>query len=313
MSIQTFPQTTSPEGLEQVLALLPPVARPDQIPSVEDMRAGMDQRSAGFRLPEDLIESPTTLGGRGALRIEPRAGGAQAQGVVLYLHGGGYVIGSPSSHRGIGARLVQASGATVYLLDYRLAPEYCAPAASDDARTAWDALAELHPGEPLAIAGDSAGGGLTLVLMQRLAAEGHPVQPSAGAMLSPWLDLDVDGYETSGHPQGLTQDRTLNLDLLGRFGDMYRGDLDARDVQVSPLYGPLKGLAPMLIQVGDDEVLYRDSLLLIDQLKAASVENWSCEVWQGMIHVWQRFWPLLEEADSAMLNLGEFLREHLTQ
>jgi epsilon-lactone hydrolase len=225
--------------------------------------------------------------------------------VVLYLHGGGYVIGSPRSHRHLAAAIATAGQAAALLLDYRLAPEHPYPAAVDDAAAAYRWLLDqgIAPGQ-IVIAGDSAGGGLTVAALLALRDARLP-QPAGGVCISPWVDLTCSGasYRTKAGADPIVQ-RT-GVEEMAR---AYLGAAAPRTPLASPLFADLRGLPPpLLIHVGSDEVLLDDSTQLADRARAAGVDA-TLEVWDRMIHVWHWFLPMLDEAQDAVDGIGRFIR-----
>jgi acetyl esterase/lipase len=226
--------------------------------------------------------------------------------VILYLHGGGYMLGSIHTHRELVSRLSRAAGARGLLIDYRLAPEHPFPAAVDDALAAYRFL--LSGGiEPrrIAIAGDSAGGGLTLATLLALRDAGDPL-PAAGVGLSPWTDLE--GLGASAQP-GAVDDPLLTLAGLREMAGRYApGAL--RNPLASPVHGSYRGLPPLLLQVGTREILLDDSTRVAERARAAGVDV-TLEKWDGLIHVWQLFGSEIPEARQAVQAIGDFLRKRM--
>lgn len=235
------------------------------------------------------------------------APGARADRVLLYLHGGGYVGGSPGSHRALTAALSRRSRLRVCALDYRLAPEHPFPAALDDAVAAyrWLLGQGFHAGS-IAIGGDSAGGGLTAATLVRLRDEGIPL-PAAAFMFSPWADLEGAG-ESARTRAALDP---MIVGDLAAFGRHYVGpDGDARDPRISPIHAALHGLPPILIQVGTREVLFDDAVRLAARVRQ-SEGRVELDVWDDMIHVFQVFPSFLPEARRAIDKVATFLQREL--
>lgn len=275
--------------------------------SIPEQRAELDGVASSSPPPEGVSVERVTLGGRPGERLTPE--GPATDAVVLYLHGGGYCIGSLGSHRGLGGRLALAAGCPVVTLDYRLAPEHPFPAALDDATGAYgDLLATGVPAERIAIAGDSAGGGLTVAVLLALRSAGSPL-PAAAACLSPWVDLtqSSDAYRRIGDRDPMVSKSGLDL-----MADAYLGGADPRTELVSPLFaGHLEGLPPIRIEVGEDEALIDDSVGLAERLRSAGVDV-SLTVWPEMIHVFQAFpASVIPEADQSIAGIGSFLARHL--
>lgn len=246
------------------------------------------ERSVAPTAPAEWLRPPSAADGR----------------VVLYLHGGGYVLGSPRSHRHLAAAIAGAAGASALLLDYRCAPEHRFPAAVDDATAAYRWLVDqgVAPGR-MVIAGDSAGGGLTVATLVALRDAGAPL-PAAGVCISAWVDLTCSGgsYRTKADADPIV--RRAGVEEMAR---AYLAGVDARTPLASPLFADLHGLPPLLIHVGSDEVLLDDSMQLAERARAAGVDT-TLEVWDRMVHVWHWFLPMLEEAQSAVDAIGTFAR-----
>jgi monoterpene epsilon-lactone hydrolase len=243
------------------------------------------------------------LGGCGAMRVW--AEGADLTRPILYLHGGGYVFGSPTSHATSLAELALATGRLVWALDYRLAPEHPCPAAITDADAALDALIATAGAPHVAIGGDSAGGGLTFATLAARAARGAPM-PAAAFALSPWTDLTLSGE--SLHTQ-LDADYLGPAEALAVAADHYRGVLPSDDPRVSPAFTPTEWLARLprtLLLIGGAEVLRDDGLAMRDRLVAAGVPT---ETWfePDEVHVWPAFAPWLPRARPAWAAIGAFL------
>ena len=229
---------------------------------------------------------------------------AAADRVVLYVHGGAYVIGSINTHRDLAGRISRASGARVLNVDYRLAPEHPHPAAVEDATAAYRWLvANGRAPARLAIAGDSAGGGLTIATLVALRDAGDPL-PAAGVCLSPWVDLEGIGESMSSRAH---LDPMVQKDHLLRMAKLYLGDLHPRTPLAAPLYADLSGLPPLLIQVGTAETLLDDATRIAERAKKAGVDV-TLDVWEDMIHVFQAFAAMLPEGQQAVEQIGEYLR-----
>jgi acetyl esterase/lipase len=227
--------------------------------------------------------------------------------LVLYLHGGGYFFCSPRTHRPITYGLAAGADVTLFALDYRLAPEHRFPAALDDAVAAYRTLvSDGFAPERIAIAGDSAGGGLALATLLALRDAGTPL-PAAAVLFSPWTDLAATG-ETL-----VTNDRS-DVMFYGRgiapAARYYLGDAAPDTPLASPLYGDLQGLPPLLIQASDSEVLLDDSRRLAEKAARAGVPV-EVKTWRKTPHAWQLFSPFLPEARAALSEAGGFIRRHL--
>jgi epsilon-lactone hydrolase len=227
---------------------------------------------------------------------------------VLYLHGGGYVMGSPVHYREFLWRIARVTSARVVCPYYRLAPEHPFPAALDDAMRVYSwLLAQGTRPRELAIMGDSAGGGLALATLLRLRDEGLPL-PAAAVALSPWTDLALTGASIAENAQ---RDLTLRPERAATYARHYLTDADPRHPYASPLYGDVRGLPPILIQVGSDEILRDDSVRMAEKLRAAgsAVE---IQIGHRMHHVWQLYARVLPEGRAAIARIGAFLERRLS-
>lgn len=252
--------------------------------------------------PRGTRYSRETLGGVPALRT---CWSHTPAGVVVYFHGGAYIIGSPDTHRGITGHLAKASGCEVIAPDYRLAPEHPFPAALDDAEASYLALLEGGcPPHRIAFAGDSAGGGLCLALALRLKAAGQPL-PSSLTLFSPWTDLTQSRlYSPASEP-------VLQAEWTRHAARLYAGDHALDTPLLSPVFGDLSGLPPMLIQVGGDEILLNDSERLATRARRQGTEV-RLDIHNGLWHVFQVHSGPLARATAAMATAGEHIRTHLT-
>ena len=234
----------------------------------------------------------------------PKAG---AEGFVLYLHGGAYVTGSPRTHRGLTSRLARDAKVCVAVPDYRLAPEHPHPAAVDDAFAAYQALLiQGIPASKIIVAGDSAGGGLSMALALRLKAAALPL-PAGIVLLSPFVDMTLSGQsmKTPQHKEWL-----LSKPAIFSAGQHYAGGQDARAPTISPLFADLSGLPPLFIQVGTDEVLLDDSTRLSQAATQQGVAV-TLQIWPRMWHVWQLHGGQMPEADRAITAIAAFVRGRL--
>ncbi|MEW5847716.1 MAG: alpha/beta hydrolase [Myxococcota bacterium] len=230
-----------------------------------------------------------------------------AQGTILYLHGGGYVTCSIETHRELMVRLARASRCRVLAVDYRLAPAHPFPAALDDAVAAYQFLLDAGvPREGIFVAGDSAGGGLTLALLMTLRDRGVSL-PRAAMCISPWTDLAATGATLQ------TNARTdyIPADLIVPCAQQYAGTHDLRHPLISPLYGEWHGLPPLLIQVGGAETLLDDSRRVAERARAAGVSV-TLEVAEDMFHVWHAFAQVAPQGKQAIKRMGDYVRQHLT-
>lgn len=231
-----------------------------------------------------------------------------AAGVIMYVHGGGYVACSPATHRPITAALSKLSGLRVFSLDYRLAPEHRFPVAFDDTIAAYEWLLQQPGVDPsrVAISGDSAGGGLALALLSSLAQHGLPM-PACAVLGSPWTDLTGSG--ASGHEND-GRCHMFRFANLEDFSHAYLGDNSAGDPRASPLFADLSDLCPILIQVSSTEVLLDDSTRLNTKIRAAGGES-RLEVYPDVIHAWQMLDGLVPEARVALTSAVAFISEKI--
>jgi monoterpene epsilon-lactone hydrolase len=253
-------------------------------------------------VPADIQQKQTSLGGVDA--IEVTIDGTATEGVILYFHGGVYVIGTAAASVSLAGELARRTGAKAITVDYRLGPEHRYPAAVEDARAAYEGLLAqgVDPGQ-IALAGESAGGGLAIATLLALRSAGTPL-PSGALLMSPYVDLTLSG-DTLAAREAL--DPVLTPEgLRVRVAD-YVDEADAADPLVSPLFGDLTGLPPLLIQVGSHEVLLSDALRLATRAATADVQV-TLEVTPGVPHVFQGFAALLDEAAVALDRAADFVK-----
>jgi phosphinothricin tripeptide acetyl hydrolase len=264
-------------------------------------RVELDKLGAMFKLPGGIRVIKELADGVPAEWLIPS--GLSTKRVVLYLHGGSYVAGSMNSHRSLAANIAVACKARALVIDYRLAPEHPHPAAVEDAVTAykWLIAGHVDPGQ-LAVAGDSAGGGLALALLVSL-RDRKVALPAAGICLSPWTDLAFSGESWKSKA---AVDLVIYAYKELEFAGMYLGGIDARTPLASPLYADLKGLPPLLVQVGTNEVLLSDSVRLVDRAKGTGV-NAVLDEWEKMQHVWQFAASFIPEGRRAIARIAEFI------
>jgi monoterpene epsilon-lactone hydrolase len=236
------------------------------------------------------------------------AAGADPDKRLLYLHGGGYAAGGLDTHRVLCADISVASGVSVLNVDYRLAPEHPAPAQFDDATTAYRWMLDNGPmgeGAPSRVfaGGDSAGGGLALAVMQGARDAGLRL-PDAAVLLSPWTDMTCSGGSFAANADA---DPMVGRGLVAWMAGMVAGALDMKDPRISPMFGAFDGLPPMLIQVGENETLLDDSLVVAERAAAAGVPV-TLERVPDVIHVWHALGHPVPEASAALDRVGAYLR-----
>jgi acetyl esterase/lipase len=274
-------------------------------PPIPEQRRRMDAISELFPLPGDAVVEPGKVGGIEGDWVRKR--GVRSDAALLYLHGGGYCVGSPLSHRHLVGALSAAANIPVFAANYRMAPESPFPAAVDDATAAYRGLINLgYAPNRLAIAGDSAGGGLTIATLIAARQKGLAM-PAGAAVISPWVDL------TNSAPSfriRAERDPMITRDTVDNLAAAYLAGQDAKSPLASPLYADLKGLPPLLIQVGSEEVLHDDASQLYERALDAGVEA-TLESWGEMIHVWHIFHPMLARGREAVERIGQFLRSRM--
>jgi epsilon-lactone hydrolase len=287
-----------------------------ELEAVKELLEGIDFSSTSLderRAMMESIASPpadrTTLDSvdAGGVRAEWTSAPTVDDRVILYLHGGAYHMGSIATCRRLVSLISSEARARVLNVSYRLAPEYPFPCALDDVVSAYRwVLANGTPPSLIAIAGDSAGGGLTLATLLALRDAGDPV-PAAAVAISPVTDLDATGESMRTRAE---VDLMVRAEGMKEAADWYLAGQDPRHPYASPLYGDVVALPPVLIQVGDAEVLLDDSTRFAAKVRDAG-GNVTLEVWPDMPHVWHAFAGLLPEADQALARIGSWLREQI--
>lgn len=295
---------TSPE-LASIIDMLNsnPIPRDADIPT---LRQAMLALTTAAPLPSDIRYEPDSLGPVAVEWAVPT--NAAPESVICYLHGGGYCLGSVATHRTLVGAIARAACARVVSVDYRLAPEHPFPAAIEDATTAYRALlARGVAPSRVALAGDSAGGGLTIAALLALRDSTTPL-PAAAACISPWLDLTCSGESMTTRA---SVDPMLQRGPALKLAAAYLDGADAATPLASPLFADPAGLPPILLHVGTAEVLLDDSTRFGERARSAGVDV-TLEVWPDMIHVWHAFAPLLPEADRAIERVGDYLGARLS-
>jgi acetyl esterase/lipase len=279
----------------------------DQSGDVRTLRAAFSELMAQVPVAPDVQQNPVEIGGVAGVEVTIQ-GNSESENVILYFHGGVYVIGYAAATVPLVGDLVRRTGTRAITLEYRLAPEHPFPAAVEDARAAYEGLLAqgIAPGQ-IALAGESAGAGLAVALLVALRDAGLPL-PSCGYLMSPYVDLTLSG-ETLEAKQ--TVDPLLTPDGLSARVPDYVGEADAADPLISPIFGDLRELPPLLIQVGSHEVLLSDALRLAAQAAIFDVPV-TLEVTPGVPHVFQAYAALLDEAGAALDRAADFLTAQLT-
>lgn len=280
------------------------LARP-RASEIAQMRRDADTRGLNFGLASDVKVQPVDANGvKAEWTSTPDADAANA---ILYLHGGGYVLGSLDSHRHLAAEVGRASGARTLAVDYRLAPEHPFPAPVEDTVAAYRYLLGMgiKPGR-IAIAGDSAGGGLVVGAMLAIRDAGLPL-PGCGWCISPWVDMEALGQSFTDRAAA---DPTVQKATIQMMAQWYLGGANPRHPHAAPIHGDLAGLPPLLIQVGSAETLLDDSVALARKAGAADVVV-DLQIWPEMIHIWHLYFPMLGAARRAIASGGSFVRDAL--
>ncbi|MBD2716373.1 alpha/beta hydrolase [Microvirga sp. STR05] len=288
--------------LKQLLtAATGPLAR--RRPQLAAMRLAAEAASVFQFVPWNVFLEDTSVEGMPAEWLRPA--GAPAHRVLLYLHGGGYVMGSLNTHRALVGALAQSCQLNALAINYRKAPEYPFPAALDDARLAYDwLLRNGYKPQDVMIAGDSAGGGLALALLISLRDAGQPL-PAAAICLSPWTDLALPVAML----RQICREESQILEALEirGWGPLYAQGTPLRHPLLSPVQAALHGLPPLLIQISDAEVLHDDVLHFSRKAHAAGVPL-TLQVFEGLVHWWHLFWRFVPEARQALDQAGSFSR-----
>ena len=290
----------------EIVALREVIAARPRSDDIAQRRRDIDARGLANRLPADVKVEPVTANGvKCEWTTTPDASTAKA---VLFLHGGGYVIGSLDSHRHLVAEIGRTARARALAVDYRLAPEHPFPAAVDDALAAYRFLLSsgIQPGS-IAIAGDSAGGGLVVAAMLSIRDAGLP-QPACGWPISPWVDMEAAGGSMASKA---ATDPTVQKAGILDMAKHYLAGANPRHPLAAPIYADLRGLAPLLIQVGSAETLLDDAIRLAQVAGEADVAV-DLQVWPEMIHVWHTYHPQLAAGRRAIAAGGEFIRVMMT-
>lgn len=270
---------------------------------IEQYRSGMEKMTRMAKMPEGIIIEKVNCNDVEAEWIIPN--NTINPGVILYLHGGGYAMGSINTHRALMARIGIASKTKVLGIEYRLAPENPFPSAIDDAFSAYNwLLKQGFDNTKIVISGDSAGGGLTIALKIRIRDEKAP-NPAAGVCLSPWLDLASTGETTVTLAD---EDPMLDLESVKHFALFYAPKEKLQHPWISPLYADLSGLSPIYIQVSSSEILLDDTRRFAEKAQIAGVDI-RVDYWEKMVHVWQAFGIYLPEALEAIEKLGAYIEK----
>ena len=282
--------------IEQVRALLASAQSDNQ--DLLARREGYEAVARMMPMAENVEIEPVTLEGVGGLKFTPAD--ANPKRALLYFHGGGYVLGSASTHKPMVSHLASAMQAVAFSMDYALAPEAPFPGALNDGVSAYKGLLEAgFDAKNIIIAGDSAGGGLTLATAMKIQDEGLTL-PAGLGLLSPWVNLENTGWS---YEAKATSDPMVDHERLSEMATAYLDGQPRATPYASPLHGDLKGLPPIYIQTGAEEVLLSDSTSLAERAGAAGVYV-TLEIWPDMIHVFQYFHAMLSDGREAISRMG---------
>ncbi|MGF1639022.1 MAG: alpha/beta hydrolase [Cyclobacteriaceae bacterium] len=275
------------------------------LPPVDHLRSLLESLTLVSTLPWDVHFQEVDHGAFRSDWIMPS--NVVRNRALLYLHGGGYVIGSPRTHRGLAGKIAKGIQANCLLPDYRKAPEFPFPYALSDAFVAYRFLIDTgYAASDIIVAGDSAGGGLSMALIYKIRDAGMTL-PRAVVLLSPYVDL-VNGSASRAH--NALNDRFLDIFEMRRWAKLYAPDQDLFDPYISPIYGDMHNFPPMLIQASNSEVLIDDALGLFNKAREAGV-NVQLQTWESLVHWWHMF-GALPEAKDAIGKIIDFLNERYT-
>ena len=291
----------SQEELAAIYEMMAASPYPDDANPAE-MRVGIDAAGEAFPVPDSVDITPLEMAGLSCEWTVAKSG--QSGPAMLYLHGGGYIAGSLTSHRNLVARLAEKIDGRILTVDYRLAPEHPFPAAVVDGLAAYEALLDsgIDPNH-LTIGGDSAGGGLTMATLVSARDKGLPM-PAGALLFSPWTDLTASGATIATNA---AVDPTIGLKVIKASADHYLAGAEGNSPLASPIFADLRGMPPVFIQTGAVEVLLSDSETLRDRLTEAG-SDCQLEVWDKMFHVWHAQWPILSEARDAIDKAAAFVK-----
>ena len=280
--------------------------RPDD-QSIADQRSTWEAEAESLHVIPDGVTVKPIFAGVDSLWVEPTLQ-TRASKVILHLHGGGYIAGSPFIYRRFAAYTALACAMPVLLPDYALAPEHPHPAGAEDALRAYRwLLSQGFAAQNIALLGDSAGGGLALTLLMMLRDAKQPM-PGAVVLIAPWTDLTVS---SPSYTSNAGVDPVINAELLREAGKLYAGKSDPADPMISPLFANLSRLPAMLIHVGEHERMLDDSVLFANRAAAAGCEV-TLQVWSEMWHVFHQSCPEVPEAHDAILALADYIKLRLT-
>ena len=276
-----------------------------KLPPIDHLRSLLETTTMFATLPWGITFEMHDFGDFKAECLNPIR--SKPEKVILYLHGGGYVIGSPKTHRALAGKIAKKTNLNALVIDYRKAPEHPFPAALDDALNAYKFLIykKKYAPEHIVLVGDSAGGGLVVALQYYLKEHNIPL-PVASVLISPYLDLKQNGKSIQTNARN---DRFLDEFEMRRWARLYAPEQDLDNPLISPLYGNPTGLPPMLIQASESEVLYDDARRMASIAKKRGVDV-TFQTWKGLVHWWHMF-VTIPEAIDATDKIIDFINLHL--
>lgn len=271
--------------------------------SITEQRARQEKLANLFRLSKDVIIERLSINGIPAELFDINN---SREGVILYLHGGAYSVGSINVHREYLSRLASACRVKVLAIDYRLAPEHPFPSAMEDAMSAYDWLIDqgFNPSK-IVLGGDSAGGGLAIAVLVSL-LQGQKPLPSSAVCISPWVDLTFTSKKVNNN-----NDPILNPEILSVFAQQYAAQTAKNHPLISPIFADLRGLPPVLIHAGTNEILLDQIMEFAERARQADVEV-ELELWQGLFHVFQII-PILPESKLSLEKIAVFVDKEFTK
>ncbi len=267
----------------------------------ESVRLHVERFQKVSRLAKNIVHEEIRLGGRPTSVFRPRGGNPSR--AILYLHGGAYVFGSPNTHRSMTSRFALAAGCSVYSLDYRLAPEHPAPAALEDAKSAFAELSRKYGADNIVVAGDSAGGGLSLALGFSLRDAELP-QPRGYMLFCPWGDLEMNGESVK---RNRNSEPMLTRENVALCAEYYAADMPLSDPFLSPVHGNYEGLNPMYVQAAGKDILLDDGRAIAQAAKQAGVRT-KIDVFAEMFHAFQAVAELIPEGQRALILAGAWIK-----
>lgn len=294
------------EGWKEVAMALAPLLLGEELAETPDvLRARYNRELARNLPPADVSVSHVDMGGIPGALVTPAE--PREERAMLYIHGGGYFSGGSAGYQGIAGHFAKLLGASVYVPDYRLAPENFFPAPLDDVAKAYAWLAaNLERADRIVLAGDSAGGAMVVSTMVRARNAGLPL-PAAGVAISPWANLEMTGASYTTR-DGV--DPLCSREILALMARAILGTTRPNDPEVSPVFADVRGLPPILVQIGESEVMLSDAIRLATHLADSRVQT-SLEVWPDMFHVWPMFADVFPEAREALESAVSFLDRRL--